>query len=148
MKKHQQGRNGRKFVLSLVKPKLPNLMKKLLILFFLLAFSFQSLACRCIQRSFEEHTEDADMIFSGEVIEVEQVGNQSRYVLKISQSWKGEPEEETIEIFSHNGSCHVHLELNHSYILFAENQKISLCSKVEEADDEETQLLLNDYFEE
>jgi hypothetical protein len=111
-------------------------------IFFL--FSIKGYACSCVPPGTpEQELKEADVVFSGEVIKIEEgklgwlSANSSSPVsvtLEVKEAWKGVEENRVvIKTEQHSASCGYEFEKDKEYIVYAEKQgndwHVSLCSR-------------------
>jgi hypothetical protein len=117
-------------------------MKKTLLIILsaalLLLFQIDVFACRCFPPSVKKSFEKATVIFSGEVIKLDEF----RATLKVEKVWKGKPKEEIVmltgtiktpEGYYQSSSCDYGYVLGQKYLIYAygseDKLKTSACSR-------------------
>jgi Tissue inhibitor of metalloproteinase len=121
-------------------------MKRIFIIFISIffLFSLKGYACSCVPPDTpEKELQQADAVFSGKVIKVEEGGSgefsansssQVSVTLEVKEIWKGIEENRiVVKTEQHSASCGYEFEKNKEYIVYAQKQGnewyVSLCSR-------------------
>lgn len=93
-----------------------------------LAFARPALACKCAPHSVAQALSQADAVFEGRVVAIEDVNTggeppaaKKRVTLNIVRVWKDLEDVETVTVTTNaeSAACGFHFEIDHSYLVYA-----------------------------